>query len=400
MLPVVAIFGAEDIEFRSEPDVAEFETNALECHCYADDHELERVLIEKRPHVIVTFGPGEAQFPRLMASPFAVRRRWLHFADTSDLDHVGRQAWLCYLNTCLDPRDDQPVVSVITPTYRTGDRFLRPLTSMKGQQYRNWQWVVYDDSDDDGLTAKMIEAHAAFDHRIQLIRPSRHSGRIGEVKANACALSSGQILLELDHDDELTPDALEMVVAAYRKYPEAGFYYSDCAEVGPDLQPLKYGEGWGFGLGSYYTTSYRGHDLEVATTGGISPKSIRHIVAAPNHFRAWRRDVYQMIGGHSREIHVADDFEIMVRSFLATRMCHIPRLGCVQYMDRGENTQRLRNPDIQRHVRYLQWKYDAAIHSRFQMLDVDDYVWSDAGYADFSRENPDPVPVASIRAEL
>ena len=40
----------------------------------------------------------------------------------------------------------------------------------------------------------------------------------------------------------------------------------------------------------------------------------------------------------------------MIRTFLETRMVHIPRLGYVQYQD-GGNTQRVRNKDIQRHVR-------------------------------------------------
>lgn len=398
-LPVVCIFGGKDIQLFSSKEAPSIETRDLTCHCFDDDSELETVLITFKPHVIVTFGTMKS-FAKLMASPFEVRRRWLHFDDASNLDLVGMQAFNCYLAVCLHKREEEPLVSVFTPTYRTGDRFLRPLTSMKAQIYKNWEWVIWDDSDDNGRTAAMVKAHADLDHRMRLIRPERHSGVIGEVKYNTCALSRGDILVELDHDDELTPDALRWVVAAYKKFPEAGFYYTDYAEVDTNLNPLRYPDGWGFGLGSYRKEMFRGKELLVAQTPGISSKTIRHLVAAPNHIRAWRRDTYFEIGGHNREIHVADDLEIMIRTFLATRMVHIPRLGYVQYQD-GGNTQRVRNMDIQRHVRYIAWKYDQRIHDRFVALGLNDYIWNDKTQSsNINLPNPPNVEVASLRLEI
>jgi len=43
-----------------------------------------------------------------------------------------------------------------------------------------------------------------------------------EHQAKACALSVGQLLVELDHDDELTPDALELLKDALLANPDAG----------------------------------------------------------------------------------------------------------------------------------------------------------------------------------
>ena len=156
-LPVVCIFGAENIALYSAEGAPDNETRELDCRCFRDDQALEHILIEHRPHVIVTFGAME-DFTNLMTSRFEVRRRWLHFADTSDLATAGRDAFLCYLTVCLDKREEQPLISVFTPTYRTGDRFLRPLVAMKEQTYTNWEWVIWDDSDDDGRTAAMIKS--------------------------------------------------------------------------------------------------------------------------------------------------------------------------------------------------------------------------------------------------
>ena len=398
-LPVVCIFGAADITLWSAESAPETETTALECHCFATDEDLDAILRQFNPHVIVSIG-AENDFPNLFAAPFEIRRRWLHYADASDVAKIGSDAFYCYLAVCLDRRPEEPLVSVFTPTYRTGARFARAFRSVLAQSYINWEWVVWDDSDDDGRTYAMLERYAARDHRIRVIRPDRHSGVIGDVKYNACMASRGDLLVELDHDDELTPDALEHVVNAARRYHGNGFFYSDFAEVTPSLTPLRYGDGWGYGFGSYREERFRGVTLAVANAPNINAKTIRGLVAAPNHLRAWRRETYLHLGGHNRYLHVADDMELMIRTFLVTTMVRIPKLCYLQYQD-GDNTQRVRNKDIQRHVRYLKWKYDRAVHDRLLALGVDDWIWDEAGqYADLERPNPDIEPAASVIADI
>lgn len=396
-LPVVCIFGAAGVELRSSQDAPEYETTALDCRCLPDDADLDAVLIRHRPHVVITIG-READYPRLMAAPFEVRRRWLHYPDLSDPARIGSDAFLCYLAVCLDRRPEAPLVSVFTPTYRTGKRFARTFDSVRAQTYDNWEWVVWDDSDDDGRTHAMLRGYAARDHRLRVIRPERPSGVIGAVKYEACMACRGDILVELDHDDELMPDALAHIVDAARQHPDCGFFYSDFAEVGPALEPLRYPDGWGYGYGSYRAEVVRGVTLAVANAPNINAKTIRGLVAAPNHLRAWRRETYLRLGGHNRLLPVADDMELLVRTFLDTTMVRIPRLLYLQYQE-GGNTQRVRNKDIQRHVRYLKWKYDRRIHDRFVALGVDDWIWDEArGFGDMDRPNPAVEPTASLVA--
>ena len=127
----------------------------------------------------------------------------------------------------------------------------------------------------------------------------------------------------------------------------------------------------------------------------INAKTMRHIVGVPNHVRAWRADAYHAIGGYAPEVHVADDYEILIRTFLHTRMVHIQRFGYIQYIQRdGGNTQRKRNKEIQRLVRLFQMRYEAEIHQRLVDLDVDDFVWRN-GSLDFSNANPSPTPIAN-----
>ena len=159
--------------------------------------------------------------------------------------------------------DDHPLVTVFTPAYKTGEKISRPFLSLKEQTYTNWEWIIVDDSDDDGKTFKMLSDLARKDHRIQVFKPWEHSGIIGRIKNWACSLGRGDILVELDHDDALTDYALDNVVRGFKQFPEAGFLYTDCAEIFEDGTNLTYRKGWAFGYGSYTDVEYRGKLYQV-----------------------------------------------------------------------------------------------------------------------------------------
>ncbi len=385
-LPVICVFGLMNVELESSEQCAEFETLRLDSRCYLTDDNLYEVLAKERPSVIVSFGDTK-DYPNLMASPWDIRKRWLNFAPDMPMPEVGRRAFACYMHNALNKRNEFPLVTVFTPAYKTGDKIMRPFDSLRAQSYRDWEWVIIDDSDDNGETFKMLTELANRDYRIRVYKESRHSGCIGRLKKNACLLGRGEYLVEMDHDDELTTDALANVVKAFQTHKDCGFVYTDFAECFEDGSPVSYGQNkslkppftdWGFGYGSYRQENHGGHDYMVVNAPNINPKTIRHIVAAPNHIRAWRATTYNEIGGHGDYIHVADDYEIMVRTFLATRMCRVPVMCYVQYRNFGVgNTHQSRNREIQRLVRsFSQW-YDKRIHERFLELGVDDFVWKD-----------------------
>jgi glycosyltransferase involved in cell wall biosynthesis len=303
------------------------------------------------------------------------------------------------MNADADRFPDQPLVSVFTPTYKTGTKIHRPLRSLQAQSYSEWEWVIFDDSPDGGRTFEQMSALAFGDPRIVAYRADRPSGNIGEVKRRACGLARGRILVELDHDDELTPGALAAVVEAYRRFPDAGFFYTDCAEVFESGQSATYGETWAYGYGSYRQESLNGTEFQVTNYPDVNAKTIRHIVGVPNHLRAWTREGYQAAGGHNPEVHVCDDYELIIRTFLTTRMVHIQRFGYIQYHNDASsgNTQRHRNAEIQRLVRYFRNAYNDRIHERFVELGVDDFIWREGGELDWNVPNPADTPIANYR---
>jgi glycosyltransferase involved in cell wall biosynthesis len=317
------------------------------------------------------------------------------------LNQLGLDAYNCYLRNLFNGHgaDDAPLVTVFTPAYKTGEKIHRPFRSLKEQSYTNWEWIIVDDSDDGGETFKMLNHLAKKDHRIQVFKPWEHSGVIGKLKNWACSLGKGHILIELDHDDALTDYALDCVVKGFRQFPDAGFLYTDCAEIFEDGTNFTYRKGWAFGYGSYADVEYKGKLYKSGSGGNINAKTIRHIISSPNHIRAWRKSFYESIGGHNKELHVADDYEILVRTFLYTRMVRVPMLGYIQYI--GNSTQQVRNKDIHRHVRSIRAHYDKRIHDRLLELGCGDFTWDEkSGCSDLNRSNPEIESPANWIANL
>jgi GT2 family glycosyltransferase len=380
-LPVVLVFAPWPVRLQSPP-ASEFEAREFDCRWHSSDERLNDILVRERPDAIASFG-DRAAFPRLASAPYDVRRRWLHFdveaggPSETDRERAGTLVYSSILHRVLTaphvPPGSKLLVSVFTPTFRSGDRIRRAFRSLQAQTYDRWEWVVADDSDDEGATWRTLSELAAADARVSIHASGRHSGRIGEMKRRACALSRGDILVELDHDDELTPDALADIADTFRRDPRVGFVYSDWAEIEEGRRtPLTYPDGWAFGYGRYRTERYRGQDLQVASAPPINGTTIRHIVSAPNHVRAWRRDEYWRIGGHNPHLHVADDYELIVRTFLQTEMRHLPTLHYLQYLRSGTNAQDRRRQEIQRLVRAITHHYDEPITERLRELGLPD----------------------------
>jgi glycosyltransferase involved in cell wall biosynthesis len=254
------------------------------------------------------------------------------------------------------------MISVITPTYNTSpDVLARTWASLKAQTYTDWEWVVWDDSTDPAVWAQLYGF--ASDERFRLIthRTHTHSGSIGQVKRRGFMVAEGDILVELDHDDELTPEALALIAKEFEA-ENVGFVYSDWTEILPDGQSGKYPDGWAFGFGEHYW------DEELGVWGSrvseINATTLGHIVSAPNHVRAWRASVYRELGGHNSQLEIADDYELVVRTALVTKFAHIPKVIYKQHI--GSHTaQRKQNDKIQEYVAAISEKYRQQIENKY-----------------------------------
>lgn len=355
-----------------------WESSDLEVLYVNDDRDLYKHLIEFKPDSILSSFENEKDLNILWNAPFEIRKMWVNHPVIDE-----RAGEIAYNNAMLNMLqvNKSHLISFFTPAYNTGNKLYQTYESLKNQTYSNWEWILMNDSTDGGFTLKIANEIAKIDPRVKVYDMNPKSeGLIGEVKWRACCMSSGEILAELDHDDIVTPDCAELLMKAAEKHPEIGFFYSDCVEAREDWTSMMYSEGFACGYGKYKKESAFGKDFDVCVMPNINPKTIRHIVGVPNHIRAWRRHAYFAAGGHCRKLTIADDYELIIRTFLTTKMMRIPKLLYVQffYNDGNEmNTQDLTRKDIQRRVKTIARIYNDAIKKRFEELGKEDWAYNE-----------------------
>lgn len=385
--PIVLFFGTQ-----ISPEELNERYPTLTSYSFPNDDDVEKLIIDKRPGVIITIGPRWEDFKNIINLSLDYKRRWVHNVSYDKVSERSLyQIWSCYLFDgglhAVNKDDEYPLVSIFTTSYKSKDRINRPLRSLKIQNYINWEWVIFDDTpseyrDKNGVSNwDNLKRIKNSDYRIRIYKSDGNSGIIGEVKHNAASLCRGQILVELDHDDDLDPNCLGKIIEAYRRFPDAGFYYTDCAEVFEDGRNSSYGDHWGYGYGGHYAQRYSGYIgqgycegrwLWAHRTPHINEQTIQHTTSVPNHVRAWRRDIYQKIGGYSSYLHVVDDYELLIRTFLETKMVHISYVGYLQYRnDGGDNFTVMRNDEIQKLTKKVKSYYHDQLIERSEQLKQD-----------------------------
>ena len=297
----------------------------------------------------------------------------------------------CRINQSVFYNKDLPYFSAFTGTYKTEERLKRAYQGLLKQTYPNWEWIIVDDSPlDHNKTWEIASEIAKFDNRVKVYRMIPISGgNIGEVKHRAASLCNGNWLLELDHDDMAISTLFEDCVKAIKKHPDSGFIYTDVCELYENGEMRPYGmtapnREWYGHPDNWFNWGYSGHDWVDADGQKylthyypeINPKTIRFNIGMPNHARLWRKDVYVKVGGHNRQVSVADDYELIVKTFLETKFTHIRKMLYLQFNNHNSTVDN-NSIDINRRSRLIKDYYDLAIHNRIQELGKHDSCWID-----------------------
>jgi predicted nucleic acid-binding Zn finger protein len=84
-------------------------------------------------------------------------------------------------------------------------------------------------------------------------------------------------------------------------------------------------------------------------TPNINSRTLSHIVSVPNHARIWRKDTLIKMGNYNEYLPISDDYELLLRTAVQTKMVKLPMLGYIQYMnDNQNNFSLIRNSEINR----------------------------------------------------
>jgi len=333
-----------------------------------------------QPDMIISF------FDEIDIPHYFLRQIHIHYDDIIS-DNILANVIVCQ-TVFRGTKVNRSRFSVFTPTYQTGDRIRRTYESLVNQTWTNWEWIVVDDSPDDE-TWKILQEISNKDYRVKLhkIYPLT-GGNVGLAKNRAAMLGDGDWLVELDHDDVLTNRCLELCNEAILKYPDAGFLYSDVCELYENGDMKTYDHDWSgdwyarhdnffdFGYAGHTWTKVDGKDILAHWYPDINPLTIRFNISMPDHVRMWERKLYHSIGGHNKTTPVADDLEMIIKSFLHTRFIHVKHVLYLQYNNKNSTVDN-NATDINRRARLIRDYYDTAIHDRILQLGFKDWNWND-----------------------
>jgi O-antigen biosynthesis protein len=196
---------------------------------------------------------------------------------------------------------EKPLISVITPVYNTDDLLLRRcIHSVLYQAYPRWELCLVDDGSDRPHVRRTLEEYAARDPRIK-VRFLNHNRGIAEASNAAAAMAAGDYLGFLDHDDELTLDALYEIARAVNDR-DADIVYTD-----EDLVNLESRRQDGFFKPDYNPELLLTHNYIT-------------------HFLVARRELFVQAGGFSAEFEGAQDYDLALKlTELTANIVHIPR---------------------------------------------------------------------------
>lgn len=241
------------------------------------------------------------------------------------------------------------IFSIFTPTHKP-DYLLDVFDSLKSQTHQDWEWILVPNN------GCYIPDKIASDKRVKVL-PAHDmlaSLGIGALKRFACESASGEWFVELDHDDLLHETCLESIKEAADNGAE--FVYSNATNFYPDGTCQIFGDAYGW---KQHEIEWKGKKYTVNDHFEATANSLSSIHFAPNHVRAWSKKAYWKAGGHDPKLFVCDDYDLVVRTYLAGVKFHfIP--DCLYFyrmQEGGTNTYLERNAEIQRKNNELSAKY-------------------------------------------
>ncbi|MGE0085827.1 MAG: glycosyltransferase [Desulfococcaceae bacterium] len=224
--------------------------------------------------------------------------RWIkkHSLSEEKIQHIRRN---------ISDFSYKPVISILMPVYNVDQIWLeKAIDSVRSQLYQNWELCIVDDASPKPHIRKTLEKYAKKDKRIKVTYFAKNQG-MSIAYNEALRSAAGEFAGTLDHDDELTEDALYENVRLLNHNPHLDMIYSDEDKL--DMQ---------------------GKRCEPFFKPDFSPDlllSMNYIC----HFTIFRRDILNAIGGFRAGYDGSQDYDLILRFTEKTssdRIAHISKI--------------------------------------------------------------------------
>ena len=213
--------------------------------------------------------------------------------------HIKRKQW----KRSLQSLKYLPAISIVTPVYNTSPEHLEScIQSVINQVYPHWQLCLYDDGSSSSETLEILRKFSGQDPRIDIML-GKENKNISIASNMAISLARGDYIGFLDHDDELTPDALLQMALLLNADPALDFIYSDEDKIDEN----------GIHCDPHYKSDYN-PDLLLSNN---------YIC----HFAVVRKSIGAQAGWFRQGFEGSQDFDLFLRIISRTnKIAHIPKI--------------------------------------------------------------------------
>lgn len=204
----------------------------------------------------------------------------------------------------------EPLISVVVPLYCTPPEYLeKMIQSVQAQTYGNWELCLSDGSGADSPIRDILKQWEKREPRIHVLY---HEEKLNIAKNTNAAIQAaqGEFVAFMDHDDEITPNALFECVKALNKDRQIQMLYSDEDKMSMDGHKF-----------------FQPH---------MKPDFNQDLLCTVNyicHLFVVRRKVLDQVGMLRPEYDGAQDHDLILRCTEAVeephrmeRICHIPKV--------------------------------------------------------------------------
>ncbi len=196
-----------------------------------------------------------------------------------------------------------PKISIITPVYNVDEIWLKKaINSVLNQAYTNWELCMVDDGSSKEHIKKILEEYKMNDSRIKIKYLSENQG-ISVASNEALSIANGEFVGFLDHDDELTINALFEVINLLQYHPDADMIYSDEDKIDINNQRSD----------PYFKPDWS-PDLLLSNMYTC-------------HFGVYRKKIIEEIGGFRKGYEGSQDYDLVLRlTEITDKIYHIPKI--------------------------------------------------------------------------
>ena len=192
---------------------------------------------------------------------------------------------------------DQPLVSIITPSFNQARYIEATIQSVLGQDYPRIEYIVIDGGSSDGT----VDLLKKYDHKLAYWVSEKDKGQTDAIN-KGFARATGDILAWINSDDTYEPGAIAAAVKYLQEHPEAGMVYADCNFINEDGRVI--------GRFGSAQTDYR-----------LLRQGYVHIPQQTMFFRA---DLWKQVGPLDPSFYFAMDYDLWTRIAARSPIHYLP----------------------------------------------------------------------------